>query len=132
MHATGTFEVKVKPVDASEIGKEAGLGRMTLDKVWTGGIEGTSRGEMTTSAVGKLMLYVALETMAVKVGGHSGSFVFWHRATMLPDDPSSAFMEVTVVPGSGTGDLQGIEGTLAITIDKAGHSYNFKYTLPAQ
>ncbi len=131
MHATGTFEVKVKPTDASEIGKEAGLGRYTLDKVWAGGIEGTSKGEMTTSAVGKLMLYVALETMTVTVDGHSGSFVFWHRATMTPDNPAGAFMEVTVVPGSGTGALQGIDGKLAITIDKSGHSYDFEYTLPA-
>ena len=82
MHASGTFSVKVKPSDVSEIGKEAGLSRMTIDKVWTGGMEGTSKGEMTTSGVGKLMLYVALETMVVKVDGHSGSFVLWHRATM--------------------------------------------------
>ena len=132
MHATGTFEVKVKPAEASEIGKEAGLGRYTLDKVWKGGIEGTSKGEMTTSAVGKLMLYVALETMTVEVDGRAGSFVFWHRATMMPDDPASAFMEVAVVPGSGTGELKGIEGKLAITIDKSGHSYDFEYTLPTQ
>ena len=131
MHATGTFEVKVKPAEASEIGKEAGLGRYTIDKVWSGAIQGTSKGEMTTSAVGKLMLYVALETMTVAVDGHTGTFVLWHRATMVPEAPASAFMEVTVVPGSGTGDLRGIEGKLAITIDASGHSYDFDYTLPA-
>lgn len=130
MHATGTFEVKVKPVEASDIGKEAGLSRMTIDKVWSGDIEGTSKGEMTTSTVDKLMLYIALETMTVMLDGRTGSFVLWHRATMTPGDASSAFLEVTVVPGSGTGDLKGIEGKLAIIIDKAGHSYDFEYTLP--
>src|ERR1700754_2844868 len=61
MHATGTFQVSVKPAEASEIGKAAGLSRMTIDKVWSGAIEGTSKGEMTTSAVGSAMAYVALE-----------------------------------------------------------------------
>ena len=98
--------------------------------MWTGGIQGTSKGEMTTSAVGKLMLYVALETMTVRIDGRPGTFVFWHRATMVPGDPSSAFMEVAVVPGSGTGELQGVEGNLQITIDKSGHHYDFTYTLP--
>ena len=132
MHATGTFEVKVKPAEASDIGKEAGVGRMTIDKVWSGAIKGTSKGEMTTSAVESSMAYVALEKMTVSVDGHSGTFYFMHRATMMVTDPSSAVLEVTVVPNSGTGDLKGIDGRLAITIDKTGHSYDFEYTLPAQ
>ena len=69
MHATGTFEVKVKHSGASEIGTEAGLGHMTIDKVWSGGIQGTSKGEMTTTAVDGAMAYVALEKMTVRVGG---------------------------------------------------------------
>ena len=130
MHATGTFEVKVKPFEVSEIGKDAGLGRMTIDKVWSGAIQGTSKGEMTTSAVDSAMAYVALEKMTVSVDGHSGTFYFMHRATMMVTDPSSAVLQVTVVPNSGTGDLKGIAGTLAITIDKSGHSYDLEYTLP--
>lgn len=34
-----------------------------------------------------------------------------------------------VVPGSGTGDLAGITGTLALTIDDSGHSYAPTYAL---
>jgi hypothetical protein len=34
-----------------------------------------------------------------------------------------------VVPGSGTGELAGITGTLALTIDERGHSYELIYTL---
>lgn len=132
MHATGTFQVSVKPADASEIGKAAGLGRMTIDKTWSGAIEGTSKGEMTTSAVGTTMLYVALETMTVKVNGKSGSFVFAHKATMDTTDPKSGAMDITVVPNTGTGELKGIEGSLQIVIDKSGHSYDFSYTLPSE
>ena len=127
--ATGTFKVDVKPVDASEIGHAAGLGRMTIDKVWSGDITGTSKGEMTTSAVGTTMVYVALETMHVSLGGRTGTFVLAHKATMNTGDPKSGVMEITVVPGTGTGELAGIAGTLTIVIDKAGHSYTFDYSL---
>ncbi len=132
MHAIGTFQVSVKPAEASEIGKAAGLSRMTIDKVWSGAIEGTSKGEMTTSAVGTIMLYVALETMTVKVNGKSGTFVFAHKATMDSTDPKSGVMDISVVPNTGTGELKGIEGTLQIIIDKSGHSYDFSYTLPVE
>ena len=132
MHATGTFEVKVKPAESSEIGKEAGLGRMTIDKVWSGAIQGTSKGEMTSSAVDGAMAYVALEKMTVRVDGHDGTFYFVHRATMMAKDPSTAVLDVSVMPNSGTGDLKGIDGKLAIIIDKSGHSYDFEYTLPAR
>lgn len=132
MHAAGTFQVSVKPADASDIGKAAGLGRMTIDKVWSGAIEGTSKGEMTTAAVGTTMLYVALETMTVKVNGKSGSFVFAHKATMNTTDPKSGAMDIVVVPDTGTGELKGIDGSLQIIIDKSGHRYDFTYTLPVE
>jgi hypothetical protein len=130
MHATGTFQVKVQPTEASEIGKAAALGRMTIDKVWSGGIEGTSQGEMTTSSVEGAMAYVALEKVTAKIDGHSGSFVFMHSATMMASDPASGFMTITVMPNSGTGSLKGIQGKLTIVIDKSGHSYDFEYSLP--
>lgn len=132
MHATGTFEVKVKPTETSEIGREAGLGRMTLDKVWHGSMEGTSKGEMTTAAVDGAMAYVALEKMTVKLDGHSGTFYFTHAASMLANNPASAVLAVTVVPNSGTDDLKGISGTLQINIDKGAHSYDFSYSLPSR
>ncbi len=132
MHATGNFKVDVKPTEISPIGKDAGLGAMTIDKTWSGAIEGTSKGQMTTSMTGKAMAYVALESMNVKVDGHSGTFILMHSATMMSDDPTAGVLNVTVVPNSGTGDLAGIEGKLAIVIDKSGHSYDFEYTLPAR
>jgi len=41
-------------------------------------------------------------------------------------------LSVMVVPGSGTGELAGIAGTLTITAAAGKHSYTFDYTLPAQ
>jgi hypothetical protein len=36
---------------------------------------------------------------------------------------------LTVVPDSGTGQLVGLAGRMAIQIDEGKHSYNFEYTL---
>jgi hypothetical protein len=37
---------------------------------------------------------------------------------------------VVVVPGSGTGELAGLEGSLRITIEHGTHFYDLDYTLP--
>ena len=132
-HATGTFEVKVVPADVSEIGTQAGLGRMTIDKVWSGDLSGTSRGEMLTSLTAETgaMGYVALELVTAKLDGRSGTFYFTHNASMNRNDPKSGVMQITVLAGSGTGGLTGLHGTLTIVIDGAGkHSYTFDYELP--
>jgi hypothetical protein len=121
-HATGTFNVKVVPADISDIGKDAGIGRMTIDKVWSGDLEGSSKGEMLTSfteATGA-MGYVAMEHVTGKLDGRSGSFYFMHNATMNRSDPKSGVMQIVVVIGSGTGELIGLSGTLNILIDSAG------------
>jgi hypothetical protein len=131
MHAKGTFNVTMGKADVTEIGQSANIGRMTIDKVWSGAIEGTSKGEMLSSGEANgAMVYVALEKMTVAVNGKSGTFIFRHGATMMTSDPSSATLDVTVVPQSGTGDLTGIEGKLTIIVDKSGHTYDFAYTLP--
>jgi hypothetical protein len=38
-------------------------------------------------------------------------------------------LSVTVVPGSGTGQLAGLAGTFTIIIEGKQHSYEFDYTL---
>lgn len=132
MQATGTFEVKMGAAEASEIGKEAGIGRMTIDKIWSGDIEGSSKGEMLTGITGETgsMAYTAVERFTGKVAGRSGSFFFVHRATMMKANPASAVLEVTVVPNSGTGQLAGLTGSLSIDLSGGGHAYTFTYQLP--
>ena len=132
-HARGSFEVKIVPVEPSALGKEAGIGRMTGDKVISGDMAGTSKGEMLTGiteATGS-MAYVAIEKVTATLEGRSGTFIFIHNATMFKGDPSSQKLSVSVVPGSGTGGLTGISGTFDIHIDSAGkHTYVFDYQLP--
>jgi hypothetical protein len=38
-------------------------------------------------------------------------------------------LRYAVVPGAGTGDLGGIDGTLALTIDDRGHTDELSHTL---
>ncbi len=125
-HATGTFEVTMKPLTAPPA--ETGLARMSIDKVFHGGIEGTSQGEMISSgnpATGSAG-YVALEKVTCKLNGSEGTFVLQHNATMNRGVPS---LSIEVVPDSGTGALQGISGKLDIQIAAGKHSYTFDYTL---
>jgi len=43
--------------------------------------------------------------------------------------PLSA-LSITVVPGSGTGALEGISGVFKINIIDGAHYYEFEYSLP--
>jgi Protein of unknown function (DUF3224) len=132
MHAKGTFVVKISPAEASPLAQEAGIGRMTIDKTFSGDFEGTSKGEMLTGGAESTgaMAYVALERVTGKLNGRSGSFLLMHNATMLKSDPSSGTMQVVVVPHSGTGELTGLTGKMIITIEGGKHSFDLDYQLP--
>jgi len=130
MQAKGTFEVKITPAEGTALEKEAGIGRMIIDKTWSGDLAGTSKGSMLTSATESTgaMAYVALEKVDAKLNGKSGSFYFSHTATMKKGDATSGVLKITVVAGSGTGELAGLSGELSIVIDsKGGHAYELNY-----
>ena len=128
-HATGTFEVKILPETIAGKTPDPAISQMSIDKVFHGDLEGTSRGSMLSAGDPKAgeAGYVALENVTGKLKGRIGSFALMHRATM---SGGTGAMEVTVVPGSGKGALKGIEGTFIIHIDNGQHSYEFDYTLP--
>src|ERR1700761_3540523 len=127
--AKGTFEVKIAPAEVSAIGKEAGVGRMTINKVFSGDLEGTSKGEMLTgiTEITAAMAYGAIERGTGTLDGRAGSLVLMHHATMNKNDPRSSELQVVVVPGSGTEGFIGLSGALKITIDAGKHFYDFEY-----
>ena len=130
MHAEGTFDVKNAPLAADEALSGTAVGRYGLDKQFHGDLEGTSKGEMLTSgspATGTAG-YVAMEQVTGSLHGRSGSFALQHFGTM---EDNKFDLTVKVVPGSGTGDLTGISGTMRIIIANGKHSYKFDYVLPA-
>ena len=124
--ATGTFEVKLRPLAAHDSGEGSPLGRMSIDKVFTGDLEGTSIGEMLTamSPLAGSGAYVAVERVTGMLHGRPGSFLFHHVGVMTRGAPS---LNVTVVPDSGTGELIGLTGSMMIIIEGKKHSYEFDY-----
>jgi len=128
MHAEGTFEVKLVPLDEDKA-EGATLGRMSINKQFHGDLEATSKGEMlsaTTSVKGSAG-YVAIERVTGALAGRKGSFVLQHTGTMNRGAPT---LTVSVVPDSGTNELAGLMGTLAIIIADGKHSYDFEYSIP--
>jgi len=128
-HASGTFEVKLT-AQAGEGDVDTGLARMSIDKQFHGDLEGTSKGIMLSSAatiVKGSAGYVAMERVTGRLKGRSGSFVLQHSGTMNRGVPQ---LSVTVVPDTGTDQLEGLSGTMTIKIDGGKHSYEFEYTLP--
>jgi len=131
LHATGAFEVKTTPLPPDDATGGAGvdIGRYAIDKQYHGDLEAAGKGEMLGAgdpAKGTAG-YVAIERVTGTLHGRSGSFGLQHTGTM---DKGNFQLTVTVVPGSGTGGLAGIAGTMTIIITNGKHSYDFQYTLP--
>ena len=129
MQAKGTFEVKLSPLEPYNQAADAKIGRMSIDKTFAGDLVGTSQGEMLSggSPAEGSAGYVAIERVTGALQGRSGSVLLQHSGTMTPTSQKST---ISVVPGSGTGELEGIAGTMSIEIEGGEHSYEFDYTLP--
>ncbi len=126
--ATGTFEVKVSPLALHDATGMDALGRMSLDKQFSGDLQGTGKGEMLTagSSVKGSGAYVAIERVTGTLHGRSGSFALQHNGTMA----GGVFqLKIAVAPDSGTGELLGLAGNLSIKIADGRHYYDFEYTL---
>ena len=126
-HASGTFEVKLNPQVDDKVGDPT-VGRMSIDKEFHGDLEATSKGEMLTAgtAIKGSAGYVAIERVSGTLHGRSGTFVLQHSGTMTRGAPH---LTISVVPDSGTGQLEGLAGTMTIQILDGKHSYDFEYTL---
>lgn len=126
--AIGTFDVKLNPVPMEEQAEGSLLGRLTIDKVFHGGLQATSKGEMLSA--GTLVQgsagYVAIECVTGTLDGRKGTFVLQHNGTLDRGAPS---LIVQVVPDSGTDELTGLRGVFSIDISN-GHAYTFEYSLP--
>lgn len=127
--ATGTFQVKLNSLEAYNNASSGLIGRMSIDKLFSGDLEGTSKGEMLTAAtaVKDSAGYVAIERVRGTLKGRTGTFVLQHSGTMNRGTPE---LSVTVVPDSGTEELVGLTGRMNIKIDGGKHTYEFDYTLP--
>jgi hypothetical protein len=129
--AAGMFDVKLTAQSNDDVGDGAAMGRMAIEKRYHGDLDAAGKGEMLTgmTAVKGSAGYVAMERVSGTLQGRNGSFLIQHGGTMTRGTPNLA---ITVVPDSGTGQLAGIAGRMAITIAEGKHSYDFEYTLAAK
>ena len=125
-HASGTFTVDLTPVTTTPA---QGIVCYSINKQIHGGLEATTQGEMFSAGDPKSghAGYVAIEVVTGSLDGKQGTFTLQHLASM---DASGSHMQVQIVPGSGTGQLQGITGTFDIKIVDKQHTYDLTYELP--
>jgi Protein of unknown function (DUF3224) len=127
-HASGTFDVKLNPQPAVENIGDPTVGRLSIDKRFSGDLEATSKGEMLAAGtdVKGSAGYVAIERVTGKLRGRSGNFALQHFGVMTRGTPE---LSIKVVPDSGTGELIGLAGRMTIQVVEGKHSYDFAYTL---
>ncbi len=99
------------------------LGRAIVKKEFTGDLEGTSVAELLTCQADPTTVsagagFVASELVSGVLNGHQGTFVMQHTGTTGGGAPPKTLG--SIVPGSGTGALSEIGGTIEITVDEAG------------
>lgn len=127
--ARGTFDIDVKP-GAPEL--DGAVGRFDFTKTFDGELTGVgagvmlSSGDPTSGAAG----YVAIETVSGRLGDRQGSFALQQFGTMRAD---SQTLHYEIVPGSGKDGLDGISGSLRLTIEDDGtHRYELEYDVSAR
>ena len=123
MSANGTFEVDLTPQE--DTGFPAG--RMLIQKTYLGDIKGTGTGQMISKRTENgAAVYYAIEELSGSVKGKTGEFTHVHKGHMSKKTQS---LEVTILEGSGSGELQGISGSMLIIQDANGHRYEMKFEL---
>jgi hypothetical protein len=103
------------------------LTRASVTKSYQGDIEGEGKVEylMMYRSAGSAS-FMGLERVTGSIGGRSGSFVLQHTGTF---EDGVAKVTLSVVPGSGTGDLRGMKGEGGFSV---GHQPPYAMTLDYQ
>ncbi len=124
--ARGTFDVTMQP-GPPEL--DGAISRFELSKTFHGDLQGTGVGVMLSAGDPQVGAagYVAMETVDGTLGGRQGSFALQQFGTL---HGGSQTLHYEVVPGSGSGQLDGLTGILHLNIDEDGtHHYELEYEL---
>ena len=124
--ARGTFRIEMT-LGTPEL--DGAVGRFDFTKSFAGDLQGEgtglmlSAGDPQSGSAG----YVAIETVRGRLGERSGSFALQQLGMM---DGAAQTLHYEVVPGSGAEQLQGLTGTLHLTVEEDGtHRYELEYRL---
>ncbi|MGB1199912.1 MAG: DUF3224 domain-containing protein [Cognaticolwellia aestuarii] len=127
MQISGEFKVNLQPIESYAKGEHGiSLGRMSIDKTFTGELDAVSKGEMLSAMtpIQGSAGYVAIEQVTGSLSGKKGSFVLQHFGTM---DNGKDRLILEVVPDSATDELKGLSGMMKIIIKDGQHFYEFDY-----
>ena len=132
MKTVSSFEVTGWDTRDEE-GERPLLSEAIVDKRYHGDLDGEGRVRLLmcrASADGPLENagYIAMEQVSGTLGGRKGTFVFHHWGIAEAGAPPRTGGHV--VPGSGTGELAGMSGTMEIHVDgDGGHTLALDYEI---
>ena len=124
-HAVATFTLKSWDEKAyDETQGLPRLSRVSATKSYEGDVAGAGTVEyLMMYRLDGSATFIGLERVGGSVGGRSGSFVFQHTGTF---ENGIAEVALSIVPGSGTEGLNGLQGTGQFAV---GHEPPYKMTL---
>jgi hypothetical protein len=126
--ATSTFDIdswEAKPYDEHD---GVTLTHTQVTKTFHGQMEGQSTAELLmVAAPDGSAAYVGFERIVCRLHERAGSFILHHSATQSSGGQSASW---SVVPGTGTGELQGLRGAARIEVTPEGqHTLTLDYAL---
>jgi hypothetical protein len=131
-NAKGMFDVTITPEHQGAAPPDGvPTMRMKLSKTFAGDLVATAEGTMLSAGSltpGKAAAYVAIDQVTGTLAGKVGGFMLIHKGTI--DKSGASDLSVTIAPGSGTGALEGISGSLTIERKDGRHFYDLAYVLP--
>ena len=124
---TANARFVIKAWDEQPYGEGLGLPKLTratVTKTFTGDLEGEGQVEYLMVYRGDgSATFVGLERVVGRLAGRTGSFVLQRTGVFEGGQAKEAY---TVVPGSATGDLQGLRGDGSSAV---GHGAEHPFTL---
>jgi hypothetical protein len=106
----------------------AEVSRVHVSRTFSGDLEGSSTAELLIAKSEGGGGYVGHDRISGSLGGRRGAFVFQHSGLM---GPAGVTNTGTIVPGTGSGELEGITGDGTMLADDEGnHTLTLTYQLP--
>lgn len=117
----GSFDIsRWEPEPYAVEGAEGELSRVSATKEFVGDIEGTSTAELLMAGNSRGAGYVASEVFTGTVQGRRGSVIVQHWGLA---EGTAAASSGHIIPGSGTGELEGIAGRAEYSQDLSGQHH---------
>lgn len=128
--ATSTFTVaswsEIIVADVDEEGITRGLTRAEVGHTYRGDVDGTGLLTYLTAHAAGAGPLLGFERFEGSIAGHDGTCVFRHVGTQ---DRTTVSAHVEVVPGMGTGGLEGLTGEAELEIAGDGYRLTLSYAI---